>query len=297
MRQTISTGGQLPGHRLGAVRVVTHRGSAPYVLKSPDPVGGAHGAIVGVGTQPVGGALLAAQGRQIPCAPGDVFVVDASQPWELRQLHDFRLHLYLVPRNLIGLADQDMRFLWGVHRGTADGVTRLLVPLMNTAAESAPTYPQHIARGVAGGLVDLLGAKATERKSGHSPGSRADQDERTAMARRVRQFVNENLADRDLNPERIAAHHHVSVRYLHKVFAGEGTTLSRWIQQRRLDECRRELARLDGTEPASSFAAVARRWGFVNAAHFSRSFRAAYGVTPSEWRRIRTGTDADASAR
>ncbi|MEU9122294.1 helix-turn-helix domain-containing protein [Streptomyces sp. NPDC048506] len=31
-------------------------------------------------------------------------------------------------------------------------------------------------------------------------------------------------------------------------------------------------------------SAVARRWGFANATHFSHSFRAAYGVSPSDWR-------------
>ncbi|MEU1540899.1 AraC family transcriptional regulator [Actinacidiphila glaucinigra] len=36
-----------------------------------------------------------------------------------------------------------------------------------------------------------------------------------------------------------------------------------------------------------------RRWGFVSPAHFSRSFRAAYGLSPGEWRR----TASDRSPR
>ncbi|MFF2198440.1 AraC family transcriptional regulator, partial [Streptomyces sp. NPDC058157] len=28
---------------------------------------------------------------------------------------------------------------------------------------------------------------------------------------------------------------------------------------------------------------VAQRWGFVSPSHFSRAFRAAYGMTPREW--------------
>ncbi|WP_405914833.1 AraC family transcriptional regulator [Streptomyces sp. NBC_00728] len=31
-------------------------------------------------------------------------------------------------------------------------------------------------------------------------------------------------------------------------------------------------------------AAVARRWDLTDLAHFSRAFRAAYGISPSEWR-------------
>ncbi|MFJ9520782.1 AraC family transcriptional regulator [Kitasatospora sp. NPDC101801] len=40
---------------------------------------------------------------------------------------------------------------------------------------------------------------------------------------------------------------------------------------------------------------VARRWGFVNPAHFSRVFRAAYGVSPREWRALRTAEAVDSA--
>jgi len=36
-------------------------------------------------------------------------------------------------------------------------------------------------------------------------------------------------------------------------------------------------------EPVS--IAAARRWGFVDPTHFGRRFRAAYGLSPGEWRR------------
>ena len=285
-------------HRLGALRVATHRGSGPYVLGSPEPGDGAGSALVGVGTQQEGEALLSRSGSRLPCAPGEVFVVDLSRPWELRQSGAFRLHLCLVPRAVTGLPAEDLDLLWGVHgRAGEQGVARLLVPLLAAVAEGDPAYPRHVAHGVAGSVVNLLGTLATERRTA-APASGAgavtvrpaEQDERAAMARRVRHFVNENLADRRLTPEYIAARHRVSVRYLHKVFAGEGTTLSRWIRRRRLEECRRELARPDAADPASSPAAVARRWGFANTAHFRRSFRHAYGVSPSEWHRLRAGT-------
>ncbi|MFV6028859.1 helix-turn-helix domain-containing protein [Streptomyces sp. NPDC056264] len=35
-------------------------------------------------------------------------------------------------------------------------------------------------------------------------------------------------------------------------------------------------------------SAVAARCGFTNPSHFTRRLRAAYGTTPSEWRRHRT---------
>ncbi|WP_238442069.1 helix-turn-helix domain-containing protein [Streptomyces pratensis] len=64
------------------------------------------------------------------------------------------------------------------------------------------------------------------------------------------------------------------------MFDGEGVTVSRWIQHRRLEETLRELSRRGGvSRPA--VAVVGKRWGYGNAAHFSRSFPAAYGISPS----------------
>ncbi|MFF7653109.1 helix-turn-helix transcriptional regulator [Streptomyces sp. NPDC007983] len=74
------------------------------------------------------------------------------------------------------------------------------------------------------------------------------------------------------------------MRYLHKLFQEQRTTVGRWIRQRRLEECRKELAR--GGRSSRTVAAVAQHWGFISPAHFSRVFRAAYGMSPREWQAL-----------
>ncbi|MFD2767169.1 helix-turn-helix domain-containing protein [Micromonospora eburnea] len=71
---------------------------------------------------------------------------------------------------------------------------------------------------------------------------------------------------------------------LHRLFAAEQTSVSAGIRRRRLDRCRRDLA-----DPALSGLAVGTvggRWGLPDSAHFSRLFRAAFGVPPSDYRRM-----------
>jgi AraC-like DNA-binding protein len=78
------------------------------------------------------------------------------------------------------------------------------------------------------------------------------------------------------------AAHHISVRYLQKLFEGEGETVTGWIRARRMEHCRKDLAAAEFAEvPVCSIAA---RWGLVDAAHFSRLFKAAYGLPPGEYR-------------
>lgn len=102
-----------------------------------------------------------------------------------------------------------------------------------------------------------------------------------ALLLRIRAFIDRHLADPDLTPRAIARAHSISLRHLHNLFESEDATVSRWIQRRRLEECRRDLAR---HAKGSTIAAVAHRWGFVSAAHFSRVFRAVYGMAPRECR-------------
>ena len=76
------------------------------------------------------------------------------------------------------------------------------------------------------------------------------------------------------------------MRYLHRLFESEPTTVAELIRRRRLDRCRRDL--LDPDLDHLPVAAIGARWGLPTAAHFSRLFRAAYGVTPGE---LRAGLD------
>ncbi|MDQ1006705.1 AraC-like DNA-binding protein [Streptomyces sp. V4I23] len=277
-----------PSQRFGFLRVTTVEGGAQNLVGPTAPPGRRPAGAIGVGIHIKGTAVLVQDDRAQRCAPGDVFVIDMARPYTVRELGDFRLHFFRIPVAALGVPDEDRTVLWGVHRQSGDGVVQLLAPLLEAIADSVASYSQHVAHRLAGSVTDLLGTLVSERTVSERTDSGAPDDnaDRTGMVRRIRSFVNENLGDRELSPEMIAAHHHVSVRYLHKAFVSEGTTISRWIQQRRLEECRRELARLG--QATSSVAAVAKRWGFVNAAHFSRSFRAAYGISPSDWLRVRS---------
>ena len=94
----------------------------------------------------------------------------------------------------------------------------------------------------------------------------------------LREYIEGNLYDPRLCASTIAAAHGISVRTLQQVFSDAGTTVSSWIRERRLKACYRALSSADLSETVT---AVAFRWGFNDAAHFSRRFKEAFGVTPS----------------
>ncbi|MFI7132105.1 helix-turn-helix transcriptional regulator [Nonomuraea sp. NPDC050153] len=71
----------------------------------------------------------------------------------------------------------------------------------------------------------------------------------------------------------------------------EGHTVAGWIRERRLDQCRHDLA--DPLLAARPINAIAARWGFTSAAHFSQAFRSAYGLSPRQFRQQCVAVNAD----
>jgi AraC-like DNA-binding protein len=100
---------------------------------------------------------------------------------------------------------------------------------------------------------------------------------------RVMAYARRHLGDRGLTPERIAAEHAISVRRLYLLLSDAGLSLEQWLITERLATARRMLT--SARYARLTVAAVAARCGFSSPSHFSRRFQAAYGISPSEWRR------------
>jgi AraC-like DNA-binding protein len=105
----------------------------------------------------------------------------------------------------------------------------------------------------------------------------------TTAARRlqVQRHIRANLADPRLSPSRIADALHVSRRTLYAALAPDDDGVAAEIRRQRLDRARAML--LDPAQ-TRSVAQIAATVGLPNPAHFTRIFRARYGINPSELR-------------
>ncbi|MBM7172111.1 helix-turn-helix domain-containing protein [Streptomyces sp. G44] len=265
-------------HTLGFLRVSTFRGTAPSVVHVA--AGTADGPQLLLGLHSRGEATLIRRGSHgVACGPGEIFARDGAEPVLLRESAAYELHLIRISRRALTLTDEQVRELSG-RDPFADGpVASLLGTLLRQLVGTSPGRAPRTALRLAGAVAELVGLLAVEEAD---PGPHG----RDALVRRLRAYVDAHLWDRNLTPAAVAEAQHISIRYLHKLFEGHGSTVGRWIQHRRLEEARRELARPGRADLTVS--AVARRWGFASATHFSRSFRAAYGMSPSDWRDGRT---------
>jgi AraC-like DNA-binding protein len=111
----------------------------------------------------------------------------------------------------------------------------------------------------------------------------------SALRLRIMDFIDRSLRDPDLSPALVAKALKITSRHVHRLFAQQGATVTRYIQERRLEKCRTALA--DPLLAGLSVTHVCSEYGFRSLPHFSRLFRAAYGMSPRDYRRTPATVD------
>jgi AraC-like DNA-binding protein len=228
------------------------------------------------------GHTVYAQGeREAALRPGDLTLIDLSRPVQLTDHADHHEVLAVkFAHAALPLRHDELARLTAVPISGRDGLGAPISALARHVVRHLDDYAPTDGARLAAALMDLLIVALAERLD-RGPSVPAATRRRALLAS-AQAFIERRLGDPELTPGVIAAENHVSLRYLHKLFESQETTVAGWIRQRRLERCRRDLR-----DPALSHwpvSAIAARWGLVDAAHFSRMFRAAYGVPPAEYR-------------
>jgi AraC-like DNA-binding protein len=213
---------------------------------------------------------------------GDLISYETSHPVVFRADQPYESLVIRVPRDLLGRQEDEISRLTAVGIPGSEGLPKAavgffcgLVGRLESGAITTGTASNTIECVL--DLVRALYAGPLHTDESIRMRTRAE------ILLNVQSFIEANLGDPDLDPERIARATFISTRYLHKLFESEGTSVCRWIRASRLERCRRDL--LDPALQDETILAIASRWGLPGPEHFSRLFRSAYGCSPSEVRR------------
>jgi AraC-like DNA-binding protein len=226
------------------------------------------------------GRLLAADGAR-PTGPGDLFLIDQTRAFDYRWTGVISALAFIVDYDQLGLPADAARAaaprlaaspLYGLTRAHFAGLRRAMNELRSGGA--LPMVGQ--------ATVELVRALITTAApdvpgAGDAPGH--------LLHLRVTRYVEEHLADPGLDAGQIAAAHHISVRQLYSIWSAHDRTLAQWIIHQRLERARTQL---EDRAQALTVAGVGRRCGFTDISHFCRRFRAAYGMSPGEWRAVKS---------
>jgi AraC-like DNA-binding protein len=234
-----------------------------------------------------GRGVIAQDGREAVVGPGDFTFVDLSRPARWR-MSAMRVVAVVFPRQLLPLRPEEAAEISAVRLPGDQGTGALVSSLARELVRRLNGLGASDGARLGSAVIDLFTVALAARldRGGRVP----PEVRQRALLQRVHAFIEARLDNPELSPTTVAAAHYISVRSLYKLFEAEQASVAGWIRRRRLERCRRDL--LDPTLAARPVSAIAARWGLSNAAHFSRAFRAAYGVSPVEYRLMANGNRA-----
>ena len=233
-----------------------------------------------------GVAVLAQGGREAVLRPGDFALYDNSAPFRYGFRSSFDELVIQVPRDLLLAKEPRLDATTAVAVPGDAGLGSLVSHLLHHAADLDLWSGSSVAGAFLGNLVDLVVNAFSERLGPPDPPLG-----RSRYLSDARAYALARLEDPGLSLQEIAGAAGISLRYLHALFRGEGTTASRWLLERRLERARLLLA--DERRATSSITEIAAAVGFVDLSHFSRLFKNAFGRSPRAYRRERLGPKAE----
>lgn len=266
-------------HRSSEQVGISHIHATRHVVEHGAP-STASGGAVKFGLQLGGTCAVEQDGRTAVLEPGDMVVYDTDRPYRLEFPEEARLLVLMLPGTGLELPRGAVSSVTATRLPGDEGVGALAADFLGGLSDRMHVLAGRSAARLGHSAVDLVGAVLTERAEDADGDDDAGGHE--ALRAAARTFAEDHLADPRLGPPMIAAHLFLSVRRLHEMFQGEERTLSAWIRHRRLEQCRRAL--LDPAHADRPVSRIGAAWGFPDAAHFSRSFKQEFGLSPAQFR-------------
>lgn len=271
--------GRMRSRVLDRMSIVEVTATSHEVHRTPALIARAHERYFKLNLQLEGTGLLVQDNREAVLRPGDLAIYDTSRPYTLTFEEQARMMVVMFPCDALSLPADYVGQLAAVRMAGSTGLSGIVGQFIRQLSENLDVLSGPSGSRLAANALDLV-STMLHAEMDIAPDRMKPQ---ALLAVSIREYIDANLSDPLLSPATIAAAHFISTRHLHNVFHESGTTVASWIRSQRLEGARRDLR--DPLHAGKSVGAVAAHWGFLDAAHFSRTFRDAFGVPPSDWRR------------
>lgn len=272
--------GQLTGRALHKIQVAQVNSSALAVERSIRDISRVSGeASYLVKFQLKGKGIVQQYGREARLTPGDFVLCSSSEPYQLHFPEYYQQAVLCIPQPLLRSMFHASDDYLGIKMDKEVPIHGILSQFVNSLVQRMDRLEPSMVKRLEANIMDLLITSLQAEKNSCQP---LPINAAAKHLQQIKQFISLNLNDRRLSPEYIANAERISKRYLHKLFANEEVSVSRYIQFLRLEECERALA-----NPALahlSTTEIALDCGFGDISHFHRCFKARYKITPRQFR-------------
>lgn len=218
-------------------------------------------------------------GRSVPIKPGEFYLMDSQASCEIEVLKRAVVASIEIDRlSVLGPSIFGER-VFGKKFSGRSGVPRLLMALLSALLNDKHNYDYHEKFATTEAVLGLL---ALLIEHGDDQALTINIDHQAQSFRVMQKWVIANLDDSAFGVPHILAEFNLSRSSLFRMFSLWGKTPNSWMLHQRLLNSRARLS-----NPAfrnQSISEICFASGFNSSAHFSRSFRALFGQSPTEYR-------------
>ncbi|WP_370267339.1 helix-turn-helix domain-containing protein [Nioella sp.] len=222
-----------------------------------------------------GTTALDQNGRQITLRPGDMVLQDQARPFDLHFGPVSHAVMIMIPRPLLEARSH------GIEQRAAHKIpaTSRMAPMAGTMIrqlyELSASAGSPLDRRIGATILDIVAATLDTEIGNHAGDARTER-----RLSEVKDFILTRIGDPDLDIDAIAQARSMAPRTLYRLFARDATTPIQWLWDQRLKTAYRLLSEAR----AERITDIALQCGFKDVSHFSKAFRATYGVPPSSLR-------------
>jgi acetamidase/formamidase/AraC-like DNA-binding protein len=226
------------------------------------------------------GAVLKAGGSPQTVPAGRILLLPRQNDWRVTFHRDMRAIVLSVTAESFGGRKINLPECRDPVIVAPGGLADVLGRTLESASEALETLSPEAWNTIRLSLAEMLLTLARQ----NAPGAveTAGIGTQPALLQRIYDAIERKLGDPEVSPARIAQLEGISERYLQKLFETTGDNFTHYLRERRLQRCWADLA--NPTEAHRSVSEIAFGSGFSDAAHFSRSFRDRFGLSPRTFR-------------
>lgn len=223
-----------------------------------------------------GNYQLEQHGREAFLRPGDMAIYDATQPHRIYCPHHFSKLIVSIPRKILRERIAGVEHCTALPISGKEGVGTVVSRFICATANQVDLINTDDFSALSEHFLDLLTLGLTSVRPHNYYLSRS----RSVSLRVVKSFIDQHLSNAGMDATMVATGVRLSPRYINELFSDEESSLMRYVWNKRLENCRKDM--LNPACKHYRISDIAFRWGFNNLSHFSRAFKLKFGMSPRE---------------